>query len=71
MVALSSTEISFEQLHINETNGPRTIGIVCMFVVLCSAVVAGRFCARRMRKADTDADDHLAVASYVRLYLHT
>ena len=65
MDALSPTEIAFEQLHINESNGPRTIGVVCMFIVLCSAVLGGRFYARRIRKASIEADDYLAVAATV------
>lgn len=68
MVALSSTEISFEQSHINESDGARMVGIVCMLIVLCSAALAGRFYARRMRKAGIDTDDYLAVASHVRRY---
>ena len=66
MDSLSPTEFAFEQSHINESNGPRTIGVVCMFIVLCSAALAGRFYARRIRKASIEADDYLAVAATVR-----
>ena len=66
MVALSPPEIAFEQSHINESNGPRTIGVVCMFIVLCLGVLGGRFYARRIRKASLGADDYLAVAATVR-----
>ena len=66
MASLSLTESGFENSFINETGGPRTIGIVCMFLVICSAVLVGRFWARRIRKVDLEADDYLVVAAYVR-----
>lgn len=66
MAPLSPTEIAFEQSHISEAVGPRTIGVSCMFVVLCSAVLGGRFYARRLRKAGLESDDYLAVAAHVR-----
>jgi len=65
MAPLSPTEIAFEQSHINEASGPRTIGVTCMFVILCSAVLGGRFYARRLRKAELESDDYLAVAAHV------
>lgn len=65
MAPLSPTEIAFEQSHINEAVGPRTIGVSCMFVVLCSSVLGGRFYARRLRKAGLESDDYLAVAAHV------
>ena len=66
MAALSPAETAFEQLHINETNDARTVGVVCMFILICSAVLGGRFYARRLRKATLEADDYLAAAAHVR-----
>ena len=47
------------------------LGVTCMFFILCSASVGGRFLARRMVKLSLGADDYLAVAAMVRRFLYS
>lgn len=45
------------------------IGVPCLFLALCTAAVIGRFCARHMARARLEADDWMAIAALVRLWL--
>lgn len=41
------------------------IGVTCMLLVLCIAVVGGRLLGRRMSKVRLGADDYLALVALV------